>query len=227
MQKIALIDYFSFSSFDFSLPGTFCTERPNGQYRNPWTCHEFISCSNSQSHYMGCHPSSLVYNPTTNQCDWPRSMKCKQIPSHAETTTVPPTTSPVNRCTDKKDGLYVLGDVFKYLECKAGTEIVHSCPVDQIYSPKIMKCKTPTNEDKKTFCDSRPTGHYRNPWNCHHFFICSNKFAHDMMCHPISLVYDPDNVQCEWPSKMPCKQVPGACNPLFLFKLQISFMDFS
>ena len=160
---------------------------------------------------MKC-PKHLVYNPNTNKCDWPNNMPCKTIKTGYLTTATPSTTSPPNRCTNKPDGNYTLPDVFKYLECKDGREIIHKCPSDQIYEPGEDKCISVTDADKSSFCDYRIDGQYRNPWNCHHFISCSGQVVYDMKCHPLSLVYDPGNNLCEWPVNMPCKQLPGEQN---------------
>ena len=53
-----------------------------------------------------------------------------------------------NRCTGKADGFYVVSDVFQYLECKAGAEIMHSCPDNMIFVAKKMNCSAVTTADE-------------------------------------------------------------------------------
>ena len=64
------------------------------------------------------------------------------------------------------------------------------------------------------FCDARPDGNYRNPWNCHHFISCvAGKYVYDRLCHPLSLVYDPNNDQCEYKEKFACVQLKTSPGP--------------
>ena len=53
-----------------------------------------------------------------------------------------------NRCTGKADGLYVVSDVFQYLECKTGAEIMHACPDNTIFVAKKMNCSAVTTADE-------------------------------------------------------------------------------
>lgn len=178
----------------------FCDARPVGNYRNPWNCHHFITCDTGHPVYDRiCHPITLVYDPNNDRCEYKEIFPCKQISSG------PP---PTNRCTGKPDGIYILSDVFKYLECKGGIEILHFCPKKQVFMPDKMKCRSVTAADKVTFCNSRPVGNYRNPWNCHHFITCDiGHPVYDRPCHPLSLVFDPDNNRCEYDTIMTCETV--------------------
>jgi len=179
----------------------FCEGRSSGNYRNPWNCHHFISCviGHPSPYDRPCHPLSLVYDPNNDRCEHDTLFPCKNLTSP---------TPPKNRCTGKPDGLYILSDVFKYLECKGGQEILHFCPYKQIFVPDIMKCRAVIPSDRVTFCNNRPVGNYRNPWNCHHFITCATGHpVYDRPCHPLSLVYDPDNDRCEHDYLMTCVEV--------------------
>ena len=59
--------------------------------------------------------------------------------------------APKNRCTGKPDGLYILPDVFKYLECKGGQEILHFCPSKQIFVPDTKQCRAVVPSDRGKF----------------------------------------------------------------------------
>eukprot|EP00795_Rhopilema_esculentum_P010231 gene10231-18918_t len=179
----------------------FCDARQSGNYRNPWNCHNFITCviGHPAPYDRPCHPPSLVYDPNTDRCEHAHLFPCKNLTSPTPTK---------NRCTGKADGLYILADVFKYLECKAGQEILHFCPSKQIFAPDAMACRAVVPADRTTFCNKRPTGNYRNPWNCHHFISCvTGHPVYDRPCHPLSLVYDPDNDLCEHDTLMTCVEV--------------------
>lgn len=52
----------------------FCDGKPNGDYKDPDTCHGFISCSNGIPYKMPC-PSELCFNEKKDQCD-----NCKYVP---------------------------------------------------------------------------------------------------------------------------------------------------
>eukprot|EP00112_Aurelia_sp_Birch-Aquarium-sp1_P014170 Seg3040.2 transcript_id=Seg3040.2/GoldUCD/mRNA.D3Y31 product="Chitin-binding domain protein cbd-1" protein_id=Seg3040.2/GoldUCD/D3Y31 len=177
----------------------FCDSRPTGNYRNPWNCHHFISCvtGHPAPYDRPCHPLSLVYDPSNDRCEHKEICPCKQLSTP---------TPPKNRCTGKPDGNYILPDVFKYLECKSGQETLHFCPAKQIFAPDVNKCRAVTAADKVTFCNMRPEGNYRNPWNCHHFITCvtGHPSPYDRPCHPLTLVFDADNNQCEHDYLMTC-----------------------
>ena len=56
----------------------FCSGKIDGQYRNPWNCHSFISCVHENLYELPC-PSSLVFNPYTNQCENALNFTCHQL----------------------------------------------------------------------------------------------------------------------------------------------------
>jgi len=182
---------------------TFCESRSSGNYRNPWNCHHFISCADGHpSPYdRPCNPLSLVYDPDIDRCEHETIFECKNL-------TVPTTPIPENRCTGKEDGLYILPDVFTYLECNGGQEILHTCPSEQFFASDTMTCRDLIPSDRVNFCNDRPVGNYRNPWNCNHFISCAiGHPVYDRPCHPLSLVYDPDNDRCEHDYLMTCVEV--------------------
>ena len=55
---------------------TFCDNRADGNYQNPWNCHEFVTCSNHKIHVLKC-VKSLVYDPYHDVCR--DNLKCQQI----------------------------------------------------------------------------------------------------------------------------------------------------
>ena len=58
---------------------TFCKIRQNGNYNDPWNCHEFITCSNHYLYFFNCQTSDLVYDPVSNRCKHPEEAICKQV----------------------------------------------------------------------------------------------------------------------------------------------------
>ncbi|XP_058943143.2 probable endochitinase [Pocillopora verrucosa] len=52
-----------------------CTEKPDGNYKDPNNCFGFIACSNGIAHQMNC-PHDLKYNEKKDICDWPENVTC-------------------------------------------------------------------------------------------------------------------------------------------------------
>ena len=59
--------------------GNFCRNRANGDWRYPWNCHKFVKCYFGFLYLFDCQLPNLVYNPTTDQCNYPTEYKCHQI----------------------------------------------------------------------------------------------------------------------------------------------------
>ena len=51
------------------------------------------------------------------------------------------------RCARKSDGLYVVPDVFMYLECKNGSGKFAQCPDDQYFVANEKKCRKTNQGD--------------------------------------------------------------------------------
>jgi len=62
---------------------TFCQYRNNNDWRNPWDCHQFITCSNYISYNMNC-TSGLVFDPYNDICEHAEQFQCKQVEQRAE-----------------------------------------------------------------------------------------------------------------------------------------------
>jgi len=58
----------------------FCKGRSDGNWRNPWNCHDYITCHAGQFFDMPCSKLAvLVYNPYANLCDYPSQYPCVNI----------------------------------------------------------------------------------------------------------------------------------------------------
>lgn len=58
---------------------SFCIKQADGNYRDPWNCHGYISCVNGRSHQRQCAIDTLVYNPYTDRCQYAsHDWKCFQ-----------------------------------------------------------------------------------------------------------------------------------------------------
>lgn len=58
---------------------TFCRNRPNSNFNDPWNCHRFVTCSNGNFYVFNCSTPNLVYDPETDRCQHPRERSCRQI----------------------------------------------------------------------------------------------------------------------------------------------------
>ncbi|XP_065663436.1 uncharacterized protein LOC100200012 isoform X5 [Hydra vulgaris] len=58
----------------------FCVGKTNGQYRNPWNCNSFISCSNGAAYNMSCALPNLIYDPYNNLCKDSGTYPCSVLP---------------------------------------------------------------------------------------------------------------------------------------------------
>ena len=186
----------------------FCKNRTVGNHRNPWDCKGYLACPDGAvaPTRMPC-PANLNYNPSTDQCEWPDLMSCKIVSNVAQ-----PTPAPPNKCSGKSDGLYVLGDVFKYLECNNSQVVIHECAAGEIYIPEFKTCQTVTIAYKEKFCNNRNNGNYRHPWDCSKFYSCSNDTENEILC-PNNLMYHPDTDQCDQFDDNKCKTIQANSAP--------------
>jgi len=58
---------------------SFCQDRPNSNYINPWNCHKFINCTDGNKHISNCSTPNLVYDPISDLCQPSDEILCKQI----------------------------------------------------------------------------------------------------------------------------------------------------
>lgn len=124
------------------------------------------------------------------------------------------TDEPDQSCKGKKDGDYVISDVFSYLHCQNSKGQIKHCAKNEIFSAETKKCEDSENYNYTNFCVHRTvtlTGNYRNPWDCHGFIICLFGISYKFNCsHYETFVYDPYKNQCLPPSKgISCQQVPS------------------
>lgn len=65
----------------FPMLENFCTDRKlcACNWRNPWNCHYYITCSHGYWHVRTCATSSLVYNPDLDKCQFAKDYPCTVI----------------------------------------------------------------------------------------------------------------------------------------------------
>ena len=66
--------------FSLLLSGDFCKGRKDGNWRNPWNCHDYITCHAGYFFDRPCSiKTTLNYNPYDNLCEYPYDYKCENI----------------------------------------------------------------------------------------------------------------------------------------------------
>ena len=178
----------------------FCENRTIGDWQDPWNCHGLFKCVHGVSHFVPCQLPNLVFDPYLDQCVYPSKYACHQVPQNYLVTTD-------NPCESKGDGSYAIPDVFGYLQCKDHVAKYGSCPDTDVFDEKQGKCVDSSSLSKKTFCDGRNTGNYRDPWDCHSFITCVHGTFIERQCAEKDLVYDPYHGLCEHESKFKCKEL--------------------
>ncbi|XP_057294399.1 uncharacterized protein LOC130622959 isoform X2 [Hydractinia symbiolongicarpus] len=189
----------------------FCQHRSEGDWANPWNCHGFFKCFQGLTHSFNCQVATLNYNPYIDACVYPNQYPCNQVKPKIYHN------GPTNPCAHRPDGWYDIPDVFSYMQCKDHVTKYINCADGQVYDIKQKKCVAGSSLTKKNFCNNRQSGNFRDPWDCHSYVTCVHKTFIERPCAVKSLVYDPYNDLCEFPTKFKCKQLKGeitqAANP--------------
>ncbi|XP_031560317.1 chondroitin proteoglycan 2-like isoform X1 [Actinia tenebrosa] len=206
---------------------TFCKDKPNGNYPNPFKCEGFIMCSNHLTYFFDC-PSILQYNPKTDRCDWPRNVNCGPAPRPTNTPR-PPKPSPSNFCKNRPNGNYVdPNNCNGFIMCSNHLTYFFHCPANLRYNVKTDRCDWPRNvkcgptpqptgqptksrptvtPSPSTFCRNRADGNYVDPNNCNGFIMCSNHRTYFFDC-PANLRYNAKTDRCDWPWNVKCGPTP-------------------
>ena len=72
--------YRSITSCSCLLLEAFCKGRKDGNWRNPWNCHDYITCHAGYSFDRPCSiKTTMNYNPYENLCEYPYDYKCENI----------------------------------------------------------------------------------------------------------------------------------------------------
>lgn len=58
-------------------PDTFCLDRREGNYNNPWNCHTFFQCFLNSTYKMSCQDDRFVYSTAKDLCD--ETTVCRQV----------------------------------------------------------------------------------------------------------------------------------------------------
>ncbi|XP_066915943.1 uncharacterized protein [Clytia hemisphaerica] len=188
-------------------PETFCQGRTNDDWVNPWDCHGFFKCWYNTTHQFKCQLPELVFNPYTDQCNYKEKYACKQVEQQGKTKTREVNLAQGVFCDEKKDGVYAIRDVFKYIQCSNGVSSVLACPENEIFAPKYGKCVSGKYFAVSNFCDGRTDGNWMNPWTCHRFISCTNELPLNKPCILNSMVYDPYKDECVSEKDYPCKSI--------------------
>ena len=100
-------------------------------------------------------------------------------------------------CRGRDNGLYVIRDLFSYLECQNHNSTILACPTGQLFDINSYEC-VPNNQLTPTkICYGTPNGTFRNPWNCNSFVKCLSEKPHILPCLKPDEIYNPYANKCE------------------------------
>ncbi|KAJ8714657.1 hypothetical protein PYW07_002882 [Mythimna separata] len=132
-------------------------------------CNQFYKCDHGKPVVQSCY-GNLLYNPYTEQCDWPENVDCGdrviQDPDDIISTpggtnpgvTNPADTTPGNNCNpseapticaaDDSDGVLVAHEnCNQFYKCSEGKPVALKCPPGLLYNPAKDQCDWPENVD--------------------------------------------------------------------------------
>jgi len=111
-----------------------CATVERGFFPHPTDCHSYISCNYNHEYIMTC-PPTLVFNPASKGCDYPRN-----VPSCASWKGFD-LDNVQSRCKDGDTGLLPhLTDCHKFIQCSYGREWESTCPGGLVFNPQTNNC---------------------------------------------------------------------------------------
>lgn len=172
---------------------------------------KYYACINDIPHEQVC-PGNAVFN--SQVCMSAEAAGCSV-----------PTTTPSHEFTcPTPDGYFPFPDTCtKFYQCIAGNPFIYSCPANLFFNPAISACDWPENVPSCTkvpnfqnmipkeintiknqaFVCPEPNGHYVDPTNCNHYFVCIDGRAVGNIC-PEGLYYDEANNVCNYSELVDC-----------------------
>ncbi|XP_041980458.1 uncharacterized protein LOC121734108 isoform X2 [Aricia agestis] len=146
-------------------------------------CNQFYKCSQGVPVAMSCY-GDLLYNPYTEQCDWPQNVECG-------TRVIPESEEDNSNNSDNDSGDNNNGENGGNGESENGNENgTGSCNCNPGEAPTIC-------------AGSGSEGVLIAHENCNQFYKCSNGVPVAMSCYG-DLLYNPYTEQCDWPQNVDC-----------------------
>jgi len=159
---------------------------PDGHYQVDCDCGSFYQCSHGKPTEVIKCPDDLLFNESTERCDWPHNVTCKpcdQAPEVTPTTAVPETAAPES----------VVPETGAPETAAPDTE-----------APETEAPETPDSD----YC---PDGHYQVDCNCGSFYQCVHGKPTEVIECPDGLLFNESIERCDWSQNVtckPCDQVP-------------------
>ncbi|CAG4943345.1 unnamed protein product [Parnassius apollo] len=158
-------------------------------------CNQFYTCSNGLPLVQSC-PVNLLYNPYTEQCDWPDNVQCgdRVIPEDSDDGDSN-SSGEESVGGDSESG----GGNGDGISGGGGSDNNNTCNCDPGEAPTI--CAADGSEGILVAHE-----------NCNQFYICSNGLPVVQSC-PVNLLYNPYTEQCDWPANVQCgdRVIPEDC----------------
>jgi len=176
----------------------------------------YYMCVNGEPFQQTC-PGPLVFN--VNTCMSAEAAGCS----------VPTTTPSQGFTCPTQDGFFPSSDTCtQYYQCVGGYPYLKNCPPGLYYNPANIQCDWPYNVPSCTklnslknlisgmiskeseivkgqkFACPEPNGHYVDPTNCNHYFVCIDGMAVANIC-PQGLYYDEVHNLCNYSSLVDCQ----------------------
>nr|AAP33177.1 peritrophin 1 [Mamestra configurata] len=143
-------------------------------------CNQFYKCDHGKPVVLSCY-GDLLYNPYTEQCDWPENVDCgdRVIPDPDDSVITPGVTNP---------GVTNPGVTNPGVTNPADTTPGNNC--DPSEAPAI--CAADDSEGVLVAHE-----------NCNQFYMCSGSKPVALKCPP-NLLFNPAKDQCDWPENVDC-----------------------
>ncbi|XP_017122150.1 chondroitin proteoglycan-2 [Drosophila elegans] len=161
-------------------------------------------------------PNGLVYNATSDQCDYPAGY----VPEVACNSTV-------TVCQNQPEGelFPVEGKCNMFYKCNFNCAVEQYCPNNLVYDPYVEECRFPQDYECQwpyapptgpnagpsgTSCESngrclgqREGTHFRSTTNCGNYVVCQCECEVEMEC-PDGLYWDQNKQTCNYKSEVVC-----------------------
>ncbi|XP_035223247.1 fibrillin-3-like isoform X2 [Stegodyphus dumicola] len=175
-------------------------------------CRGFILCIEHIG-FKGSCSSGLLFNPKTENCDFPENVQCEVSPD------------PSGYQCPEYEGLFPhTDDCKKFIHCAHGFPYIKDCPVNLHFNPTLKVCDWPYSagcegfptvepppDDHKLPCDTCSSCFIPNENDCAAYLYCKNGTAYKMRCSD-NLLFNPQTEVCDLASNVDCAIPPsGHC----------------
>ncbi|XP_022824375.1 uncharacterized protein LOC111354946 [Spodoptera litura] len=152
-------------------------------------CNQFYKCDHGKPVALSCN-GNLLYNPYTEQCDWPENVDCgdRVIPDSSQTSSP----SPDSESSESSD----IDDLPRPDDNVSSSEDCTSNPNDNT-------CNCDPDQAPSICASANSNGIHIAHENCNQFYKCDNGQPVPFRC-PSNLLYNPFIPGCDWPHNVNC-----------------------